>query len=307
MTSGLTQDRSGGPHLCKRMAVVGAGVMGIGVANAFLVSGSEVRLVDVSTERVDSACSEIAEVVADGVRRGRLTEAEATDALARLSALTSIADLEFGLPLIVEAVPEKVELKHMVLAELEARTPRVLATNTGALPITELASGLRRPEAFIGMHFFNPVWSMPLVEVICGRETSNDTCDYTAAVASALGKQSIVVRDSPGFVTSRLGIALGLEAMRMLEDGVASASDIDLGMRLGYKHPVGPLYLTDLVGLDVRLDVARNLAATFGPRFSPPQLLVDLVKQGRLGKKSGVGFYEWVDGQPRDHAGSDTK
>jgi 3-hydroxybutyryl-CoA dehydrogenase len=193
----------------------------------------------------------------------------------------------------VETVPERLDLKRRVLAAVEATGPALLASNTSAISIDLLADGLARPERFCGMHFFNPVWSLPLVEVVRGERTADAAIEAARAAATSIGKESIVVRDVPGFATSRLDMSAALEAMRMVEDGVASAEDIDRAAVLAYRHPVGPLRLSDIVGLDVRLDIARTLAASHGPRFAPPQLLVDKVAAGELGQKSGRGFHEW--------------
>jgi 3-hydroxybutyryl-CoA dehydrogenase len=173
----------------------------------------------------------------------------------------------------------------------------IFATNTSSISVTELMTATKRPERFIGLHFFNPVWAMALLEIVVGPATGDDTTATAVALADRLGKDPVVVRDMPGFATSRLGVALGLEAIRMVSDGVASAADIDKAMMLGYRHPMGPLELGDVVGLDVRLDIARTLQATYGDRFAPPQLLIDMVAEGKLGRKSGQGFYTWVDGK----------
>jgi len=194
---------------------------------------------------------------------------------------------------VVEAVPERLDLKRALLRAAAARAPRLLASNTSSIPIAALAEGLDRPERFIGLHFFNPVWAMPLLEIVVGAASAPGTVDAALAVAATLGKDPILVRDMPGFATSRLGVALGLEAIRMVADGVASPADIDKAMVLGYRHPMGPLELTDVVGLDVRLDIARTLEKAYGDRFTPPPLLVEMVAEGRLGKKSGEGFYRW--------------
>ena len=199
---------------------------------------------------------------------------------------------------LVEAVPERLDLKRDVLAAAEAHaTRRCSASNTSSIAIGELAAGLPAPERFIGLHFFNPVWAMALLEIVVGPATAAETTAAAVALAGRLGKDPIVVRDMPGFATSRLGVALGLEAIRMVDDGVASAADIDKAMMLGYRHPMGPLELTDVVGLDVRLDIARTLQAAYGDRFAPPPLLIEMVAAGKLGRKSGQGFYTWVDGK----------
>ena len=201
-----------------------------------------------------------------------------------------------GPDVIVEAVPERLDLKRSVLAAAADRRPALLATNTSSISIAELAGALTDPERFIGLHFFNPVWAMALLEVVVGPATTEETTAAAVALAGRLGKDPVVVRDLPGFATSRLGVTLGLEAIRMVADGVASPADIDKAMMLGYRHPMGPLELTDLVGLDVRLDIARTLQPAYGDRFAPPPLLETMVEQGKLGKKSGHGFYRWGDG-----------
>jgi 3-hydroxybutyryl-CoA dehydrogenase len=196
--------------------------------------------------------------------------------------------------IVIEAVPEQAALKQRVLRMAEEHEPTMLASNTSGISIDELAAGLRRPERFVGLHFFNPVPAMALVEVVVGSRTADATRQRALELVRRLDKEPVVVRDTPGFATSRLGVLLGLEAIRMVEQGVATAQDIDRAMELGYRHPVGPLRLSDIVGLDIRLDIARNLAASYGPRFEPPPLLERMVADGRLGMKSGRGFYEWI-------------
>jgi 3-hydroxybutyryl-CoA dehydrogenase len=257
-------------------AVIGSGVMGAGIAEQLARSEVEVVIVDVELERAE-----------------RAAEAAAGAGGAGASAVSSIADLPLELDLLIEAVPERLDLKRAVLADAECRRPRLLATNTSALSIEAMAGALSHPERFCGLHFFNPVTRMELVEVVLGPATSATTARVAAEWVRRISKTPIVVRDSPGFVTSRLGLALGLEAMRMVEEGVAEAQDIDQGMELGYRHPMGPLRLTDLVGLDVRRDIAVSLAERLGPRFRPPDILERMVAEGRLGKKAGRGFYEW--------------
>jgi 3-hydroxybutyryl-CoA dehydrogenase len=197
--------------------------------------------------------------------------------------------------LIIEAVPENFDLKKDLIAQADlfCSEETILASNTSSLSITKLASNVERRDRFVGLHFFNPPHLMKLIEIVRGERTSDDTVASVREVAEKMGKRTIVVRDSPGFATSRLGVAIGLEAIRMLEEGVGSAEDIDRAMELGYNHPMGPLRLSDLVGLDVRLGIAEYLAATLGPRFEPPQLLRDMVAKGKLGKKTGQGFYKW--------------
>lgn len=196
-------------------------------------------------------------------------------------------------------MPERLDLKRTVLRDAAALSPALLASNTSSIAIGELAAGLDAPERFLGLHFFNPVWAMALLEIVVGPATAEETTAAAVALAGRLGKDPVVVRDLPGFATSRLGVTLGLEAIRMVADQVASPADIDKAMVLGYRHPIGPLELTDLVGLDVRLDIARTLQAAYGDRFAPPELLVEMVAAGRLGKKSGHGFYHWDGGVKR--------
>jgi 3-hydroxybutyryl-CoA dehydrogenase len=273
--------------MTERFVVIGAGTMGIGIAYVAANAGYQVELVEVDPSRRVAARTELERLWAGAVGRGRLSETEAADGRTRVGFVETVAD---GAAVVVEAVPERLELKREVLAQAAAARPALLASNTSSIPIGALGEGV------IGLHFFNPVWAMPLLEIVVGAGTPPGAVDAARAVAARLGKDPVVVRDQPGFATSRLGVALGLEAIRMLEDGVADAVDIDKAMVLGYRHPVGPLELTDLVGLDVRLDIARTLTAAYGPRFAPPELLVSLVAAGRLGRKSGHGFYRWVDG-----------
>lgn len=275
------------------VGVIGAGTMGVGIAYVFALVGRTVTIVEPRPDQQDRARALVETQVGKAVERGKLSAADAAEMPARIRYAADVAELASGLPLIVEAVPEQVTLKRLVLAAAEAREPAVLASNTSGLGIGELAQGLARPDRLVGMHFFNPVWAMPLVEIVRGEQTSDSAIDAACAAAVEIGKETIVVRDKPGFATSRLGIAIGLEAIRMLEDGVASAADIDRAMELGYRHPMGPLRLSDIVGLDVRLDIARHLSQTYGERFAPPQLLVDKVAAGELGRKTGRGFYDW--------------
>jgi 3-hydroxybutyryl-CoA dehydrogenase len=285
----------------RRAAVVGGGAMGVGIAHALASSGIETYVADADDARAETARSRVAAVFGDAVQRGKLGAADAAAATARVHAAASVAALPAELDLIVEAVPEVLALKRAVLAACALRKPALLATNTSGLSIDALAADLPAPKRFIGLHFFNPVWAMSLVEVVTGAATAPTTIAQALTVCRQLGKETIVVENSPGFASSRLGICLGLEAMRMVEEGIASPADIDRAMELGYKHPMGPLRLTDLVGLDVRLDIAHTLEAALGPRFAPPQILVDRVAAGELGKKTGRGFYDWSSGnaQPR--------
>lgn len=280
-------------HSPRRVGVIGGGTMGTGIAYVFAAAGCEVTLVEPEAGRAASAREAILARAEGAAERGKLDAAAAGRMLDLVRTVAAVEGLDPGLDLIVESVPERLELKRGVLAAAERREPVLLASNTSGLPITSLGEALRRPDRFLGLHFFNPVWTMPLIEIVHTDATADEQIDRARAAAQLVGKETIVVRDAPGFATSRLGIALGLEAIRMLEDGVAAAADIDRAMELGYRHPMGPLRLTDLVGLDVRLDIARNLTEAFGDRFAPPKLLIDKVAAGETGKKSGRGFYEW--------------
>lgn len=270
--------------------------MGVGIAYVFAEAGCDcVVIADSDRSRADHARETIASRADKLLHQGRLEPESVEHIASSVSTVGSVEGLPIDLDLIIEAVPENLELKLDVLAAAERREPVMLATNTSALSISRLADALRRPANLIGLHFFNPVWTMPLLEIVCGTATSDDTVTAAREIGDYLKKETIVVRDVPGFATSRLGLALGLEAIRMLEDNVASAADIDRAMELGYRHPMGPLRLTDLVGLDVRLHIAEQLSASLGPRFAPPRLLIDKVAAGELGKKSGRGFFDWSD------------
>lgn len=275
------------------IAVIGGGTMGTGIAYVFAMAGRMTTVVEPSDPRAAAMSGELAAAAANAVRRGKLDDAGATALCGRIRRARSIAELDPGLALIIESVPENAALKRDVLAAAEEMRPMTLASNTSSISIDLLGASLRRPDAFLGMHFFNPVWSLQLVEIVRGKATSEATVTQARALASAIGKQCIVVADVPGFATSRLDLIASLEAMRMLEDGVASAEDIDRAAELAYRHPVGPLRLSDIVGLDVRLDIARQLEGVFGERYRPPRILIDMVAAGHLGRKSGRGFYEW--------------
>jgi 3-hydroxybutyryl-CoA dehydrogenase len=270
--------------------------MGHGIAQVAAMAGYRVALVDTTTERAASGLARIRENLQGGVQRGKVT-AEARDgALARISASDDLASAVRTADYVIEAVPEQLDAKIAVFVEMERATSpeAVLASNTSSLSINEMQRTLKHPARMLGLHFFNPVHINRLVEVVRGESTSAETLEKGLALVQDLGKDAIVVRDSPGFATSRLGVLLGLEAMRMVEENVASAEDIDRAMELGYRHPMGPLRLTDLVGLDVRLDIARYLHEKLGhERFEPPRILERMVAEGKLGKKTGEGFYRW--------------
>lgn len=278
------------------VAVLGAGTMGHGIAQVCAAAGCSVRLFDIDEAAVRAGHTRIESNLGKGIERGKVTEEERDAVLERLTLHTAIGPAATDADLVVEAAPESMELKEKIFAEVDAAAPdhAILASNTSSLSITRIASVVSDPTRFIGMHFFNPVHIMKLVEIVWGEETSHETRSVSVDFARRLGKEPIVVRDAPGFASSRLGIVLGMEAIRMVEQDVASAEDIDKAMELGYRHPMGPLKLTDLVGLDVRLGIAEYLHETLGSdAFEPPALLRRMVEEGRLGKKSGRGFYDW--------------
>jgi 3-hydroxybutyryl-CoA dehydrogenase len=279
-----------------RVAVIGGGTMGVGIAHKFAAAGDEVVMVDIDLATATGAVERVASTLYEAEARGKLGREAAEQAVASVGPVASIRDLPDGLDLIVEAVIEDVGLKHRILGEAEQKASTILASNTSSISIDALAAVLTRPESFVGMHFFNPVWAMPLVEVIRGTRTSDMTLERVAGIVAHLGMEQAVIKDAAGFATSRLGVLVGIEAIRMVEEGVGSPIDIDTAMRLGYRHPMGPLMLGDLVGLDVRLKIADHLASVYGPRFDPPDLLRSMVARGDVGKKSGRGFYDWSSG-----------
>jgi 3-hydroxybutyryl-CoA dehydrogenase len=281
----------------RQITVLGTGTMGRGIAYLSAVAGFDTVLFDVDEGALEAARSAIESILRKGVEKGKLADDAAKDALARVQLVPELEPAVSGADLLIEAVPESYELKTDLFAQADlfCGADTILASNTSSISISKLASNIERRDRFVGMHFFNPPHLMKLIEIVRGERTSDATIDQIRAIAEKMGKTPIIVRDSPGFATSRLGVAIGLEAIRMLEEGVASADDIDRAMELGYNHPMGPLRLTDLVGLDVRLGIAEYLASTLGPRFEPPQLLRDLVAQGKLGKKTGEGFYPWPE------------
>lgn len=282
------------------VTVIGAGTMGRGIAQVAAAGGFATALYDVDPARTREAREAIEATLEKGVERGKVTPEERSGTLSRLRLESDLAEAVMDADLVVEAVPESMDLKREIFAELDAHCPgtTILASNTSSLSIAGLAEATARASRVIGLHFFNPVHVMRLVEVVVLEGTGAEVRDAALDAVRRMGKEPIVVRDSPGFATSRLGIALGLEAMRMLEEGVASAPDIDTAMKLGYNHPMGPLELTDLVGLDVRLAIADHLAETLDRhRFAAPEVLRRLVTEGKLGRKTGEGFYRWEDGR----------
>jgi len=278
--------------------------MGPGIAQVAAAAGFDVVMRDINAEAVARGVQAIERNLEKGVQRGKITEHELRETLQRVRGTVALEDIR-EVDLVIEAAPENLDLKKILLRETESTVNRdfIFATNTSSLSISEIASASRRPGNVVGMHFFNPVPIMKLLEIVVGKETSKDTEATALEVARRMKKEAIVVRDAPGFASSRLGVTLGLEAMRMLEQGVASARDIDTAMELGYNHPVGPLRLTDLVGLDVRLNIAEYLHGALGSEtFRPPEILRRMVREGKLGKKSGEGFYKWNELEPAQRA-----
>lgn len=279
----------------QRVLVVGAGVMGSGIAQVAARSGYRTELYDVVSGAAQRAQERIADSLARAVEKGRCNASEREETLARLSVASDLDVAAAAADLVIEAAPEDLQLKKDLFTRLSraARPEAILASNTSSLPVTALASVTRHPGRVVGLHFFNPVPVMKLLEIVQGERTDGMVVTACRAIGARLGKEVVVVRDAPGFATSRLGIALALEAIRMVEEGVASAEEIDRAIELGYGHPMGPLKLTDQVGLDVRLAIAEHLHSELGERFRPPQLLRRMVRAGKLGKKSGEGFYKY--------------
>ena len=279
-----------------KVAVIGAGTMGHGIAQVAAAAGCDVLLLDMSAELAERGLGRIRDNLNEGVTRGKVSETDRDNTLARIRAAVFPSEETADRDLVVEAIPEKLQLKTDLFQNLERSVSAscILASNTSSLSIDDMQSAIEHPERLLGLHFFNPVHINKLVEIVRGTATSDETLAAATEFVKRIGKDPVTVKDSPGFATSRLGVLLGLEAMRMLEEGVASAEDIDKALELGYRHPMGPLKLTDLVGLDVRLDIARYLHEKLGAEhFRPPQILEQMVAAGKLGKKSGEGFYKW--------------
>lgn len=278
-----------------KAAVLGAGTMGHGIAQVLAMCGVETRLFDIDDAAVERGLASVRKNLDKGVEKGKVDAAARDAAVGRLSGSTAMDEATREVDAVIEAVPEKLELKRSIFATLgDTLGPGVLlGTNTSSLPITQIAEAAKHPERVVGVHFFNPVHIMKLVEVVQAEASSDEAVTTALDLARRMGKEPIHVKDSPGFASSRLGVAIGLEAIRMLESGVASAEDIDKAMTLGYGFPMGPLRLTDLVGLDVRLSISEFLEEEFGERFRAPALLREKVERGELGKKSGRGFYDW--------------
>jgi 3-hydroxybutyryl-CoA dehydrogenase len=285
----------------KRVAVIGAGTMGHSIAQVAALGGYDVALTDGNPAVLEPALQRISSNLAGAVERGKLAADDAGAAMARVRLAHSVEEAAAGADLAIEAIVERLDAKQELFRRLDGvvRPDAVLATNTSSLSVAAIARATRGPERVIGMHFFNPAHLMKLVEVVTHEHAAPAVVDAAVTAARRMGKEPIVVRDSPGFASSRLGVVLGLEAMRMLEQGVASAADIDKAMELGYGHPMGPLRVSDLVGLDVRLAIAEYLHQQLkSSQYEPPAILRQKVRAGELGKKTGKGFYQWPKAGP---------
>jgi 3-hydroxybutyryl-CoA dehydrogenase len=287
-----------------QVGILGAGTMGHGIAQVSAMAGHHVVLRDVEEDLVEDGFAAIESNLRGALDRDIIDHEHVEGTLDRIDTTTDLPNAVDGADLVVEAVPEDVEIKRDTFESVErhADEETVIATNTSSLSVTEIASVLDDPGRAVGLHFFNPVHIMELVEVVVAETTSPETAEFAIEFAEGIDKEPVEVRDSAGFATSRLGVSLGVEAMRMLEEGVASPRDLDTAMELGYNHPMGPIELGDVVGLDVRLDILEYLREQLGERFRPPQILRQKVRAGKLGKKTGEGFYVWEDGEVVDTA-----
>jgi 3-hydroxybutyryl-CoA dehydrogenase len=289
--------RKAGETMLQNAVVIGSGVMGRGIAYVCAVGGFDVQLVDVKQDQLDNAKKEIDSIFSKAVSRGKLSQEDASAAQERLSYTVHLTAAASGADLVIEAVPENIEIKRAVFEELDHSAPShcVLATNTSTMSPTEIGSFTKRPEKVIAMHFFNPVHRMPLVEIVRGHETDDETVELAKAAAVKMGKETVTVNEFPGFVTSRISAMIGNEAFYMLQEGVGTPEDIDKAIKLGLNFPMGPFELGDLVGLDTRLNNLNYLHKTLGEKYRPAPLLVKYVKAGRLGRKSGKGVYDYTN------------
>ena len=278
----------------ENVAVIGAGTMGAGIAQVCAQTGWNTTLYDAYPESLERGMQRISAFWDKGILKGKTSQEQKHIWSNNLQSTSDLSDAVSQSDLVIEAVPEIMDLKQKLFSEIDTMTSGILATNTSSLSIQSIAEATSRPHEVIGMHFFNPVPIMELLELVKHDLCSNETIEYAQKAGAEMGKTTILVNDIPGFATSRLGVVLGNEAIRMLADGVANAEDIDKAMTLGYRHPMGPLRLTDLVGLDVRRDILLNLKESFGDeRYTPHPLLEEMITKGMLGKKSGKGFFEW--------------
>ena len=277
------------------VGVVGGGTMGLGIAYVCLFNGVSVHLVEPHDARRAGLAQALRVAAQSGIERGKFNSDWVDERLRDIVYCASVEELPLGLDWVIETVPEQLELKQNVLARISERSPKYIASNTSSMSLTSLSGSVSDSARFIGLHFFNPVWAIRLLEIILADGTNEHTQKEALVLAERLGKTPIVVKDIPGFATSRLDLISALEAIRMLESGVASAEDIDKAAMLAYGHPVGPLRLSDIVGLDVRLDIAESLFQEYGERYAPPEYLKHMVAQGNLGQKTGQGFYNWSE------------
>jgi 3-hydroxybutyryl-CoA dehydrogenase len=279
----------------RRIAVLGAGTMGHGIAHAAIAAGYDTRLYDVASAALDKGRAAIDAVISKGVELGKVSAGNAEVMRARLATTTDLGSAMDGADFVIEAAPERIDVKLALMMDIDRLAPphAVIATNTSALSITEMAGSIGRPSRVAGMHFFNPVHKMKLIEIVQALESAPETLQAIEEVARTMGKETVLVRESPGFITTRVNASIGNEAFYMLMEGVASARDIDKALKLGLNHPMGPFELGDLVGLDTRLSILEYLHRSMGEKYRPCPLLVQYVKAGRLGRKVGRGVYEY--------------
>ena len=292
-----------------KVVIVGAGLMGTGIAHAFAIAGFQTVLVDISAESLDKAYSNVSEILKTGVKLGKISELEAENALGSLNLERNLSVGAKIADWVIETVSENLEAKKAVVRTAKEVMAEgcIIATNTSALSVTEIGAALPDPDRFVGMHFFNPVHKMKLVELVRGHATTDETIARTRDLCEAIGKTSIVVNESPGLTTSRMSALLGNEAMYMLQEGTASAEDIDTALRMGFNHPMGPLELGDLTGWDTRLSVLKYLHSTLGEKFRPCPLIIKMVAAGHFGRKAGQGVYKYEDGKRVPGSGLEVK